>query len=951
MPMVDHGLVIATGEEGWSDMTSLLERAAGEMALGEMVHGQSFSLFDAMSALELMDPKMDSGMESARVPTVDDRLRTGALAFDPWPRAHLDARMVVHVMDKTLALEGLWYGGQSLPQTLLACLVLHPPAMRALLARADQAMARGKGGADVIEQTTEEDALALVLCAWCAALLHTCGMVRRIVLRADVYEEEDFSHPTCGLALLFAGGEKRLGALLAAAQGALAARQAAAAAAQESQGSPGLGLDARMCKALGTRLAYRSAVLSAHQHLAPHLLPQAQMQTQAQQGEEQKAETRAEKSAEAGAGAGAGAETAVVVAADTDAEAQVEVEVDAAAEADAEDARARAALVRDVNAARRELRTAAAQLQALPALELRLRATEGGDEATGTATGHDEAKAAEGGDKAEGAAGGEGEAGAEDAKGADDQEGASYCFDAAVARAQPAVAPSRPLPLPSAATTLASAQRLVSEIEYALGSVSGHTAVCDTLEQISTFVHAFGGRRVCPSVVPRSYLLLLLYGDRHGVFGRHEFRTLIERSLARGGVHQHQVAREQAVVGHLVKPVYEWLRAATMNPSRRRRRIEEVLSEWSLMLDHAAESDRRFAEHRRDRLGGRAGGDAAAAGPALDAAGGRGTERERDRDPHAPAEDHGNRYTPHMSGWVLDFICDLMCQYLTLGVSLGLFTPDETDAVFWYLDYLLGARQQVTRIACAVAVQANALRAELEALRLRHGAGGAGKGKGGQAAAVVATAAGAMGAAGAAGAAGGGGGKKKGKKKKERRVAPAEARPAELPKTELDLALGVLDLKRNLVRGVFRFLAALRLLGCHRTPAYNYGGEALRFALRFRAFEAVHTPALLSLEEFKRSNHLMECEPGVLLHFARECFRSTKLGAEKLLNFPVVVPDTMEEELQALGKVAAANTVSLAAAQRLGGASGSLAYATTKLDFSLHQHFPVLKVCSRPQQS
>lgn len=33
-----------------------------EMAIGQLVHDDSFSLFDAMSALELMDPKMDAGM-------------------------------------------------------------------------------------------------------------------------------------------------------------------------------------------------------------------------------------------------------------------------------------------------------------------------------------------------------------------------------------------------------------------------------------------------------------------------------------------------------------------------------------------------------------------------------------------------------------------------------------------------------------------------------------------------------------------------------------------------------------------------------------------------------------------------------------------------------------------------------------------------------------------------
>ena len=94
-------------KEGWSDITELLSSAAAEMSLGEMVHGESFSLFEAMSALELMDPKMDSGMQSARVVPVIERVRSGALCFQPWPRQCLNAARTICVMDRALALETL----------------------------------------------------------------------------------------------------------------------------------------------------------------------------------------------------------------------------------------------------------------------------------------------------------------------------------------------------------------------------------------------------------------------------------------------------------------------------------------------------------------------------------------------------------------------------------------------------------------------------------------------------------------------------------------------------------------------------------------------------------------------------------------------------------------------------------------------------------------------------
>ncbi|RLN64451.1 hypothetical protein BBJ29_005244 [Phytophthora kernoviae] len=46
----------------WRDVTQLMSAAAKELKVGQLVHEEDFKLFDSMSALELMDPKMDSGM-------------------------------------------------------------------------------------------------------------------------------------------------------------------------------------------------------------------------------------------------------------------------------------------------------------------------------------------------------------------------------------------------------------------------------------------------------------------------------------------------------------------------------------------------------------------------------------------------------------------------------------------------------------------------------------------------------------------------------------------------------------------------------------------------------------------------------------------------------------------------------------------------------------------------
>ncbi len=52
----------------WKDLTSLIKESAyKELQEGQMMHADSFHLGDSMSALELMDPKMDAGLVNPAV--------------------------------------------------------------------------------------------------------------------------------------------------------------------------------------------------------------------------------------------------------------------------------------------------------------------------------------------------------------------------------------------------------------------------------------------------------------------------------------------------------------------------------------------------------------------------------------------------------------------------------------------------------------------------------------------------------------------------------------------------------------------------------------------------------------------------------------------------------------------------------------------------------------------
>ena len=60
--------------------------------VGQLIHLRSFTLFDAMSAIEVMDPKMDTGM------AIGD-----STPFDV--KQPLEAKQIMWIMDRLLSCE------------------------------------------------------------------------------------------------------------------------------------------------------------------------------------------------------------------------------------------------------------------------------------------------------------------------------------------------------------------------------------------------------------------------------------------------------------------------------------------------------------------------------------------------------------------------------------------------------------------------------------------------------------------------------------------------------------------------------------------------------------------------------------------------------------------------------------------------------------------------------
>ncbi|CAH1153769.1 unnamed protein product [Phaedon cochleariae] len=147
----------------WTDITATFQETVKDLKLGELLHDELFGLFEAMSAIEMMDPKMDAGMLCNRgvrkIISFDQAVQDNIIKLHDFKDAE-----IIGVIDGTLACVVSWLEGHSLAQTVFINLYLHKPYM--------------------IEDRT--------LRAFCLAIYKLLEIIKDLVHNAMVYEEEDF---------------------------------------------------------------------------------------------------------------------------------------------------------------------------------------------------------------------------------------------------------------------------------------------------------------------------------------------------------------------------------------------------------------------------------------------------------------------------------------------------------------------------------------------------------------------------------------------------------------------------------------------------------------------------------------------------------------------------------------------------------------------------------------
>ncbi|KAK6492974.1 N-alpha-acetyltransferase 35 [Huso huso] len=153
----------------WVDITQDFKGACRELKLGELLHDKLFGLFEAMSAIEMMDPKMDAGMignqVNRKVLNFEQAVKSGAIKIKD-----LTLPDLIGIMDTCFCCLITWLEGHSLAQTVFTCLYVHNP--------------------DLIEDPAMK--------AFALGILKICDIAREKVNKAAVFEEEDFQAMTYG---------------------------------------------------------------------------------------------------------------------------------------------------------------------------------------------------------------------------------------------------------------------------------------------------------------------------------------------------------------------------------------------------------------------------------------------------------------------------------------------------------------------------------------------------------------------------------------------------------------------------------------------------------------------------------------------------------------------------------------------------------------------------------
>ncbi|KAK0442907.1 Mak10 subunit, NatC N-terminal acetyltransferase-domain-containing protein [Armillaria borealis] len=171
------------GGDAFQDVTDVFLNAAAEMEPGGLVLMDGFSLLDAMSALEIGEPRLDSGMitEKNRRPPFD-------------PLMPLLPEEVCWIIDRSFSYEMEWHAGNLLSNTVFTLVYVHE---------------LGAIDPDVVpyqpltgDPDRPVELLSVVLRTFVFGYLKCCGLAWDCLNRGILQDTEDWQGDKCDVSLL-----------------------------------------------------------------------------------------------------------------------------------------------------------------------------------------------------------------------------------------------------------------------------------------------------------------------------------------------------------------------------------------------------------------------------------------------------------------------------------------------------------------------------------------------------------------------------------------------------------------------------------------------------------------------------------------------------------------------------------------------------------------------------
>ncbi|KAJ4475557.1 Mak10 subunit, NatC N-terminal acetyltransferase-domain-containing protein [Lentinula aciculospora] len=175
---------VTPGGSDFRDVTRVFALASQEMEPGSIVAVDAFSLNDAMTAIEIGDPRLDTGMELET---------TERLQFDPL--TPLLPEEICWIIDRSMAYETEWHASNPLAHTVYTLLYVHylndvDPDVLPFLSMIN------------LDPSRPLELITVVLRAYTSGLLKSCNLAWNELSKGSLLDTEDWQSDKSDVSLL-----------------------------------------------------------------------------------------------------------------------------------------------------------------------------------------------------------------------------------------------------------------------------------------------------------------------------------------------------------------------------------------------------------------------------------------------------------------------------------------------------------------------------------------------------------------------------------------------------------------------------------------------------------------------------------------------------------------------------------------------------------------------------